>query len=230
MKKNILMSWSTGKDSAWSLCQLMARSDEYQVTGLFCTVNKAFARTAMHAVRVELLRLQAARIGLPLEILEIPWPCSNAEYERIMGDFVETAQSRQVGYFAFGDLFLQDIRSYREKALEGTGITPLFPLWEQPTGPLARQMLAGGLQAVITCIDPKKLDAGFAGRSFDTRLLQDLPRDVDPCGENGEFHTFVHNAPVFSHPIDIKTGEVVERDGFVFADVCLHRDGEKTED
>lgn len=213
-----LVSWSTGKDSAWLLHRLQARRD-HEVAGLFCTINKVAARTAMHAVRVELLRLQADRAGLPLDIVEIPSPCSNREYEAIMGNFVATAQNRGIESFAFGDLFLEDIRNYRIENFKDTGITPVFPLWGEDTGKLAREIIEGGQQAVITCVDPAQLDKSFAGRQFDNELLAALPAGVDSCGENGEFHTFVFDAPVFSHKIDIVVTETVERDGFVFTDV-----------
>lgn len=213
-----LISWSTGKDSAWALHRL-ATANDCDIAGLFCTVNKAFARTAMHAVRLELLRIQAACLDLPLEIIEIPWPCSNADYEAIMADFVTRARSRRIECFAFGDLFLEDIREYRLKNLQGTGIAPLFPLWREDTPRLAREMMEGGLRAVVTCVDPAQLDRGFTGRRFDAGFLTDLPESVDPCGENGEFHTFVFDLPEFSRPIDITVGQIVDRDGFVFADV-----------
>lgn len=213
-----LVSWSTGKDSAWALHRLAAAGDS-DVAGLFCTINRTFERTAMHAVRLELLQTQAARLDLPLEIVEIPWPCSNADYEAIMESFVARARAQQVECFVFGDLFLEDIRDYRLANLEGTGITPVFPLWQEDTAKLAGEMVEGGLKAVVTCVDPAQLDRAFAGRQFDAAMLADLPPGVDPCGENGEFHTFVYDAPAFSRPIDITMGDIVERDGFVFADV-----------
>lgn len=213
-----LVSWSTGKDSAWMLHRLQGQR-EHEVAGLFCTINKDAARTAMHAVRVELLHLQAERAGLPLDIIELPWPCSNNEYEAIMGEFVKTAQNRDIECFAFGDLLLEDVRNYRTGNLKDTGITPVFPVWGENTDKLAREMIAGGQQAVITCVDPAQLDKRFAGQVFDSEFLDGLPASVDPCGENGEFHTFVFDAPVFSHRIDIAVTETVERDGFVFTDV-----------
>ena len=218
MKKQTLMSWSTGKDSAWAYHQLLQQG-EHDITGLFCTINKAFQRTAMHGVRVELLKSQAQRLGQPLDIIEIPWPCSNNDYERIMSHYIDSVKQRGIKCFAFGDLFLQDIRDYRTDKLQGTGIEPVFPLWQRPTDKLAREMIDGGLRTTITCIDPAKLDNSFAGRSFDDDFLHDLPDHIDPCGENGEFHSFVHDAPAFDQPINIKVGDVVERDGFVFADV-----------
>ena len=218
MKKKTMMSWSTGKDSAWSFYQLTKR-DDIDLAGLFCTINGKFQRTAMHAVRIELLKRQAQRIGLPLDIIEIPFPCSNQDYERIMANYIETVKKRDIDCFAFGDLFLQDIRDYRIDKLEGTGIEPIFPLWNQPTDRLALEMIEGGQRAIITCVDPKQLDPEFVGRPYDLDFLQALPNCVDPCGENGEFHSFVHDAPIYSSPIEVSVGEKVERDGFCFADV-----------
>lgn len=218
MKKKLMMSWSTGKDSAWSLYQLM-QQDEYDIAGLFCTINKKFARTAMHAVRVELLQEQARQIGLPLDIIEIPYPCTNEQYAEIMQQFVDEITARGVECCAFGDLFLEDIRDYRIKQLNGTGLEPVFPLWGEATDRLGRKMIAGGLKTVITCVDPKQLDPSFVGREYTEQFLNDLPASVDPCGENGEFHSFVYDAPFFKQAIDVKVTEIVEREGFVFADV-----------
>jgi uncharacterized protein (TIGR00290 family) len=190
-----------------------------RVVALVTTFNCAANRVAMHAVRRELAEAQAARTGLPLWPVDLPWPCSNAVYEDLMREVVRRAVSEGIEAVAFGDLFLQDIRAYRERQLEGTGLEPVFPLWEIPTGRLAREMIAGGVRAKLTCVDPTKLDRSFAGCDFDAALLDTLPESVDPCGENGEFHTFVYDAPVFSRPIPVESGEVVERDGFVFADV-----------
>ncbi len=218
MKRKTLMSWSSGKDSAWTLYQLQQDPD-VELAGLFCTVNKEFGRVAMHAVRVEQLKQQAKSIGLPLTIIEIPYPCSNADYEEIMGQFVETAKNDGIEYFAFGDLFLEDIRNYREEKLEGSGIQAVFPLWGTPTDTLAREMIRNGLRTVITCINPKQTPMEFIGKEFDNRFLDALPEDVDPCGENGEFHSFVFDGPMFKEKIAINVGEIVERDGFVFADI-----------
>ena len=212
------LSWSSGKDSAWSL-EMLRRGGEHEVTGLFTTVNALFDRVAMHAVRRTLLEVQAKAAGLPLHAIDIPYPCPNADYERIMGAFVARAQAHGVDAMAFGDLFLADIRAYREKQLAGTGIAPLFPLWGRDTRKLAAEMIDGGLVAHVTCVDPRKLDRAFAGRRFDRTLLADLPTGVDPCGENGEFHTFVSAGPMFRAPIPVRCGDVVERDGFVFADM-----------
>jgi uncharacterized protein (TIGR00290 family) len=217
-KKKTFVSWSTGKDSAWSTYQLQSQSD-IELVGCLCTINQEFQRTAMHAVRVELLKTQAAALQLPLTIVELPFPCSNEQYQQIMGDATKALIEQGVECISFGDLYLEDIRDYRIANMKGTGIQPIFPLWLQPTARLAKTMIAGGLKTVVTCVDPKQLDASFAGRLFDQSFLDDLPEGVDPCGENGEFHTFVYDGPMFKHAIDIQVGEVVERDGFVFADV-----------
>jgi uncharacterized protein (TIGR00290 family) len=216
--KNVLLSWSSGKDSAWALHLLSQRKD-VRIAGLLTTFNGAADRVAMHAVRRSLVVAQAERIGVPLWPVELPWPCSNAAYEEIMRKVTERAVAEGIEAVAFGDLFLEDVRAYRERQLEGTGLEPLFPVWKIPTRQLALDMIAAGVKAKLTCIDPSKLDRSFAGRDFDLELLEDLPEEIDPCGENGEFHTFVYEAPVFSTPIDVRMGEVVERDGFVFADV-----------
>lgn len=213
-----MLSWSSGKDSAWALHNLRQDPD-VEVTGLFTTINKVFNRVAMHAVRVELLMQQAERIGLPLHLIEISSPCSNREYEQAMTAFTEKATWLDTDCFAFGDLFLEDIRQYRITQLEGTGITPVFPIWGLATDNLSHTMINQGLKAVITCIDPAQLPAEFAGRTFDAVFLAELPDNVDPCGENGEFHSFVYDAPDFRTPIDIAVGEIVTRDGFVFADI-----------
>lgn len=213
-----LLSWSSGKDSAWSLHRLQS-DDRYEVVGLLTTVNRSADRVAMHAVRSELLRRQAEAAGLPLWIVPIPSPCSNEEYERVMGDAIRLAEEEGIECIAFGDLFLEDIRAYREEKLAPTKIKPHFPLWGSDTRTLAREMIDGGLRARITCIDPRVLDASFAGRDFDATLLDALPANVDPCGERGEFHTFAYEGPMFRERIAIESGVVVERDGFVFADL-----------
>lgn len=220
MSKRTLLSWSSGKDSAWAL-HLLRQQPDIQVVGLVTTLNEAYKRVAMHAVRLELLQRQAEAVCLPLRIVSIPQPCSNAEYEAAMREVVEEARQQGIECMAFGDLFLQDIREYRETKLSGTGIAPLFPLWGIPTNELARRMISSGLRAVLTCVDPEQLDASFAGREFDERLLEELPAHVDPCGERGEFHTFAYDGPVFEKPVEVLAGEIVLRDGFVFADL-LH--------
>jgi uncharacterized protein (TIGR00290 family) len=217
MRKKTWLSWSSGKDSAWALHELR-RSDEFEVTGLFTTVNAAFDRVAMHAVRLELLREQARAAGLPLYPIEIPYPCSDEQYATAMSGLVERARQEGVSCMAFGDLYLEDVRRYREERLRGTGIAPVFPLWGRPTRELLDQMLAGGLRAVLTCVDPRVLPAEFAGRELTLELLDSMPAGIDPCGENGEFHSFVFSGPMFSYSLDIEMGEVVARDGFVFAD------------
>lgn len=212
------MSWSSGKDSAWALQALLNNAD-VEVVGLFSTLNAEYDRVAMHGVRRELLEQQASRIGLPLEIIEIPNPCPNDEYEHLMSAFVEDVKRREIDCFAFGDLFLEDVRRYRERNLEGTGITPLFPIWGLNTKSLSRQMVKAGIKTVLTCVDTEQLPGEYAGRYYDGALLDNLPEKVDPCGENGEFHSFVFDAPFFDSPIDIEVGEVIQRGQFVFADV-----------
>ena len=215
--KKILISWSSGKDSAWTL-HLLRQKGGFEIAGLLTTLNRQFDRVAMHAVRRELLEAQARAAGLPLWTVPLPWPCSNEAYECAMGEVCRKAVAAGVQAVAFGDLFLADIRAYREKQLQGTGLEPLFPLWLLPTADLAREMISAGLRARLTCVDPQKLAPSFAGREF-AEIIAELPPTVDPCGERGEFHTFAHAGPMFSSPIAVESGEVVERDGFVFADL-----------
>ena len=216
-----LLSWSSGKDAAWAL-HVLRQAEEVEVVGLLTTLNAEFDRVAMHAVRRTLLEAQAASAGLPLLPVPLPWPCSNTDYEAAMAAALKEAQEGWgVTQIAFGDLYLEDVRAYRERQLEGTGLTPIFPLWGRPTRALAEEMVVGGLRARLTCIDPRRLPEKFAGRAFDQDLLADLPPDVDPCGEGGEFHTFACAGPMFSRPIPVTPGEVVTRDGFVFADFQL---------
>lgn len=218
MKKKVWLSWSSGKDSAWALHRLR-QQQQHDVCGLFTTLNEAFDRVAMHAVRRSLVEDQARAAGLPLHLIPLPWPCSNAEYEEIMTGFCRQALAAGVKAFAFGDLFLEDVRNYRISHLQDTPLEPLFPIWKSPTAALARDMIESGLRARVTCVDPKQLDRSFAGRDFDLEFLADLPDGVDPCGENGEFHSFVYAGPMFERQISIRTGQITERDGFVFADV-----------
>jgi len=214
------MSWSSGKDSAWAL-HLLRQNPDIEISALLTTFNAAANRVAMHAVRRELVEAQAQRIGLPIWSIDLPWPCPNAVYENFMQDICRRAVEEGITAVAFGDLFLQDIRDYRERQLASTGLSPMFPVWQIPTSELARDLIRAGVKAKVTCIDPAKLDASFAGREYDDEFLNSLPPGIDPCGENGEFHTFVYAAPVFSSAIGVETGERVERDGFVFADVYM---------
>lgn len=216
--KKILLSWSGGKDSAWAL-HLLRKAGKFEVSGLLTTVNEQFRRVAIHGFREELLELQAERTGLPLWKINLPFPCSNEEYEARMT--VACARVVREGFagIAFGDLFLEEIRAYRVSKLAGTGLEPIFPLWGVPTAALAKEMMAAGLRARLTCVDPKKIPVNFAGREWDAALLRELPAGVDPCGENGEFHSFAWAGPVFSKEIHMKAGERVERDGFVYADL-----------
>jgi uncharacterized protein (TIGR00290 family) len=213
-----LLSWSSGKDSAWAL-HVLRGEGRCDVAGLITTINQAADRVAMHAVRRQLLLEQAAAAELPLWEVPIPSPCSNEQYEAAMRDLVARAEAESVEAVAFGDLFLEDIRSYRERQLAATKLTPLFPLWGRDTALLAREMIAGGLRARITCVDPRQIAPSFAGREFDAALLDELPPACDPCGERGEFHTFAYAGPMFRHAMAIESGVVVERDGFVFADL-----------
>jgi uncharacterized protein (TIGR00290 family) len=214
-----ILCWSSGKDSAWTLHVLRQRQ-EVEVVGLLTTINKVHDRVVMHAVRTALLQAQAEAVGLPLWTVPVPSPCSNQQYETAMGTAIQRALAAGVSVMAFGDLFLEEVRRYRETQLAGTGLAPLFPIWGLPTTLLAYGMVSAGLRARITCVDPKQIPASFAGREFDDELLADLPASADPCGERGEFHTFAYAGPMFRHPVPIQTGEIVTRDGFVFADLC----------
>jgi len=216
--KKALVAWSSGKDSAFALAETL-RAGELEVAGLLTTVTADYERVSMHGVREEVLELQARAAGLPLHTVRIPAACVNADYERAMGEAVRAAREDGVTHVVFGDIFLEDVRAYRERMLAGTGIAPVFPLWGRDTRALAREMLDSGLAATIVCVDPRRLPESFAGRAFDRTLLDDLPPDVDPCGENGEFHTCVTDGPMFSAPVRLRAGEVVRRDGFVFADL-----------
>jgi len=216
--KRVLLSWSSGKDSAWSL-YVLRQQGEYEVAALLTTFNEAAGRVAMHAVRRELVERQASAAGLPLWAVPLPWPCSNEQYESLMAQTCARAIAAGIEGIAFGDLFLEDVRSYREKQMRDTGLQPIFPLWGQPTRDLAKRMIASGMRAKLTCVDTQKLDASFVGREFDENLLAALPDGVDPCGEKGEFHSFVYAGPMLSVDIPVSVGESVEREQFVFADL-----------
>jgi uncharacterized protein (TIGR00290 family) len=216
--KCILLSWSSGKDSAWSL-HVLRQQSEYEIAGLLTTFNEAADRVAMHGVRRSLVEQQAAAAGLPLWSIPLPWPCSNEQYEGLMTKACGKAVAEGIEAIAFGDLFLEDVRAYRVKQMAGTGLEPLFPVWGEPTDRLAREMVASGLKAILTCVDTRKLNADFAGRRFDANLLAGLPSGIDPCGENGEFHSFVYAGPMFNSEIDVTAGETVVRDQFAFADL-----------
>jgi uncharacterized protein (TIGR00290 family) len=218
----VLLSWSSGKDSAWALHTLRQRED-VEVVALLTTVNESAARVAMHGVRESLLDAQAAALGLPLWKVPLPSPCPNHVYEQRFRAVIERARAEGIDCTAFGDLFLEDIRAYRVRQLDGTGIEPLFPIWTTAgeTPALARRMLAAGLRAVLTCVDTAQLPARFAGRAFDEALLAELPAGADPCGERGEFHTFCWDGPMFAAPLTLSAGETVLRDGFCFADFAL---------
>ncbi len=223
-----LIAWSSGKDSAWTL-QVLRQGGEVDVVGLLTTFNEAFDRVAMHAVRRGLVEAQARATGLPLINVPLPWPCSNAAYEEAMSRALASARLQlKITHVAFGDLFLEDVRQYRESRMQGTGLTPLFPLWGRPTRALAREMVSAGLKARLTCVDSKQLSPSYAGCMFDEALLDELPDEVDPCGERGEFHTFTCAGPMFAHPIPVSLGEVVTRDGFVFADLLPGTDNDGT--
>ena len=213
-----LVSWSSGKDSAW-MVHVLRQQPDIQLAGVLTTVNEKYSRVAMHAVREALLEAQADALGLPLWKVPIPSPCSNEVYERAMAQAVARAVDEGFTHVAFGDLFLEDVRRYREERLAGTGLTPLFPLFGADTSALAREMVANGLGARLTCVNPKVMDGAFVGREFDDRLLDELPHSIDPCGERGEFHTFAYRGPMFRHPILVDTGIIVERDGYFFADL-----------
>ncbi|HEU4659648.1 MAG TPA: ATP-binding protein [Pseudolabrys sp.] len=217
-KPKALIAWSSGKDSAWALHEAR-RAGDFDVVGALTTVTDTFARVSMHGVREELLRAQLDAARLPPIIVHIPYPCPNEIYEREMNAAMQAAKAQGITHVIFGDLFLQDIRSYRERQLTGSGITPVFPIWGVPTASLAREMIACGLEAHLAVVDLKKLPSRFAGRKFDSALLGELPTSIDPCGENGEFHTFVSAGPMFAGKIAVTPVETVERDGFAFADL-----------
>ena len=222
-----LISWSSGKDSAFALHEIR-RGAEFEVVGALTTVTETFGRVSIHGVRQEILRAQCEAAGLPPRIVPIPYPCPNEIYEARMAEAVARATQEGITHIIFGDLFLADIRAYREQKLAGSGITPVFPLWQRPTLPLAHAMIASGMEAYLATVDLKKLPAEFAGRKFDLQLLADLPDGVDACGENGEFHTCVVAGPIFSHRIPVAPGERVERDGYAYCDLVMAESVAKT--
>jgi uncharacterized protein (TIGR00290 family) len=215
-----LISWSSGKDSAFALHEVIL-AGEFEVVGALTTVTENLERVAVHGVRQQILRAQCEAAGVPQRIVPIPYPCPNEAYEARMGEAVAQAVDEGITHMIFGDLFLTDIRAYRERKLAGTGITPVFPLWERPTPALAEAMIASGLEAYLVTVDLRRLPAEFVGRRFDAQLLADLPDAVDPCGENGEFHTCVVAGPMFSHRLAVTTGECVQRDGYVYCDLVI---------
>jgi uncharacterized protein (TIGR00290 family) len=218
--KRVLLSWSSGKDSAWTL-HVLRRDPTIEFCGLLTTLNSEFDRVAMHGVRRTVLEAQAAAAGLPLWVVPLPWPCPNEVYEQRMAETCQRAVNEGIDAIAFGDLFLEDVRTYRERNLAPTGLEPLFPLWKIPTDELAREMIAGGLRARISCVDTEKLPASFAGREFNEELLSDFPPGIDPCAERGEFHTCVYAGPMFAGPLPLETGKIVTRERFVFADFVV---------
>ena len=227
--RRVLLSWSSGKDSAWAL-HVLRRQADVEVVGLLTTFNESADRVAMHAVRRELVEAQAAAAGLELWPVFLPSPCSNEDYEQLMTVAIARARAERVTHVAFGDLFLEDVRDYRIRQMSGTGIEPIFPVWDtaDTTPALARHMLAAGVRAVLTCVDPRQLSESFVGREYDSALLAELPPSVDPCGERGEFHTFCFDGPMFTEPIPVTVGRKLTRDGFCFADVCFRAQAEAT--
>jgi uncharacterized protein (TIGR00290 family) len=217
-RKRVLLSWSSGKDSAWAL-HVLRQQPDIEIAGLLTTINQQFDRVAMHAVRTELLRRQAESAGLPLRSISLPYPCSNEIYEERMRAAIGEAEAGGIECIAFGDLFLIDVREYRERMMSETKLSPLFPLWGRPTGELAHEMIDGGLRAQITCIDPRSLPSALAGSEYNSDFLKALPDGVDLCGENGEFHSFAFDGPMFNYPVEFTVGDNVERDGFIFTDL-----------
>lgn len=215
--KRVLLSWSSGKDSAWTL-HVLQRDPSVEVCALLTTVNTEFDRVAMHGTRRTVLEAQAAAANLPLWVVPLPWPCTNEIYEQRMAEACRRAMNERIDAVAFGDLFLADVRAYRERQLASTSLEPIFPLWEIPTDALAREMIASGLRARLSCVDTQQIPAEFAGRAFDAELLRDLPASADPCGERGEFHTCIYAGPMFTAPLALEAGEVVTRERFVYAD------------
>ena len=222
----ILLSWSSGKDSAWALHVL--RQQGANVAGLLTSLNETVRRVSMHGVREEILQAQAHAARLPVATIPLPWPCTNEIYEARLRAAVERAVADGFTHVAFGDLFLEDVRQYREERLRGTGLTPLFPLWGRPTSALAREMIAGGLTARISTLDPRVMPRELIGAAFDEALLERLPATVDPCAERGEFHTCATGGPMFGAPIGVISGEAVEREGFLYGDLCLAPDAARS--
>lgn len=218
MKKKTLLSWSTGKDSAWAL-HLLRQDPGIDLVGLFTVMNKKYNRVSMHATRLEMLQRQVKTVGLPIQIIHLPDPCTNKQCDDIMRQFITASAARRIELMAFGDLFLEDVRKYREDQLKGTGIEPFFPLWGIPTRQLARSMLSAGLEAYVSSVDLKKLPSHFAGRKWSRDLIAEFPQYYDPCGENGEIHTVAVGGPMFRRPITVSVGETVERNGFAYADI-----------
>lgn len=218
MKKKTILSWSSGKDSAWTL-HVLRQDPAIEIVGLFSVINKQYHRASMHATRLELLECQAEAVGLQLKIIELPDQCTNGEYETEMEKLIAKWETAGIEHIAFGDLFLEDIRRYRENQMRRTAIRPIFPLWKMPTAKLAHQMLAAGIEAYISSVDLSKLSVDYVGRKWSNELLETIPAEYDPCGENGEMHTIVVNGPMFSHPIPVHVGEIIERDGFAYADI-----------
>ena len=220
--KRVLLSWSSGKDCAWAL-HVLRRQGDVEIAGLLTTLNTEFNRVAMHGTQRSVLEAQAEAAQLPLWIVPLPWPCSNEIYEARMKAACDRAVAERVDAIAFGDLFLRDVRAYREKQLQPTGLEPLFPLWEIPTRELAREMIAAEVRAKLVCVDTAQLPASFAGRDFDDALLSELPAQVDPCGERGEFHTCAYAGPMFAHPLALTPGEIIQRESFAYADFHLEQ-------
>lgn len=220
MTRRVLLSWSSGKDCAWTL-HVLRQMPDVEVAGLLTTFSEAADRVAMHAVRRELVQAQANAVGLPLWPVQLPWPCPNDVYEARMVQALRPAREQGIGQVAFGDLYLEDIRAFRVAQFADSGLEPIFPLWcsADHTPQLAREMVAAGLRSIVTCVDPAQMPAHFLGRIFDARLLDDLPRQVDPCGENGEFHSFCYDGPMFAQPVAVNAGEQVTRDGFRFVEL-----------
>ena len=218
--KRVWLWWSSGKDSAWAL-QLLRQDPEVSVERLITTVTPTFARVAIHGTRISVLEAQASAVGVPLQLIELPYPCSNTEYEAALQPVLEEAVDTDLDSMAFGDLFLEDVREYRERLLSGTGVNPLFPLWGLDTTGLSRHVVESGVEAYVVCLDPKHLGPEHAGARFDHAFLGELPESVDPCGERGEFHTCATSGPMFQRGLDVHLGEVVEREGFVYADLLL---------